>query len=212
MRVSWECLLPRATLPRWGAAVMRPNVQQSGGEPLLEKLGRFGAFDAAADGVHDAATENAIAVEGEPIGNVQFSGLRNDLEVEVAHFEKSLLKNGAQDFFAKQILRALEFQGRLEAVSRLDGDELVACGNVREDEEVEGTVDGVHGEETGVRGFAHVVFHAVKGIRNIGFSDAPQRATAHAPIKGGKPGGGKCAQGFLLGDVGLESEDGTGVH
>src|SRR5579864_6236 len=188
-----------------------PKQAESGGEPLLEEMRGLGAFDTTPHGIHDAAAQDAMAVKGQPVGNVEIRGLRRNFEIQLADLEEALLENGAQDLIAKQDFRVPSFEGRREAVSREDGDELVV-GDPRKDEEVERTVDGVDCKQSGVRGSAQRVAHAVKRIGDISIGDASQRAAAHAPIKGGKPGGGKRAQGFFPGNIGLQRADERLVH
>src|SRR6266478_3492036 len=199
-------ILPEGTL---GARFSRGA---SSRQPVLEKRGSLGAFDAAAHRVHHAAAQESIAIECEPVGNVQFHGLRRDFQLEGAHFEEALLKNDAQKLFAQQRLGARWWQGRRDPVARLDGDDFVWIRHARKCEEVQRTIHRVHGEKARVHAPAHLVIHPVQSVRHIGSSDALQGAAAHAPIETRKACGRKFEQGFLLGDVRLKNLDWACVH
>src|SRR6266849_1302732 len=199
-------ILPEGTL---GARFSRGA---SSRKPVLEKRGSLGAFDAAAHRVHRAAAQESIAIECEPVRNVQFHGLRRDFQLEVAHLEEALLENDAQKLFAQQRLGARRWQGRRDPVARLDGDDFVCIGHAGKCEEVQRVVHRVHGEKACVHAPAHLVIHPVQRVGHIGSGDALQRSAAHTPIETRKACGGKFAQGIFLSDVWPKNLDWACVH
>src|SRR5262249_21208005 len=81
------------------------DTRDSRGEPLFEEGGGFGAFEAAANRVHNTATNSpTAAVEAEPVRHVDDAGLARDFDLTSTEFEKTLLEDEAQDFFTNGLL------------------------------------------------------------------------------------------------------------
>src|SRR6266851_6072488 len=191
----------------FGAETIRQSLAASSCEPLFKKRARLGAFHPASHRIHYAAPHGSITfIETKPIGKMQFTPHRSDLDTGVAQFEKSLLENDAQDFVAQKFHCALFGEGRWQSIARLQRQQFPFNRNAGKFEQVERAVDRIDGEKP--RRCAGVL-HAVQEIWNICVGDAPQPAAAHPPIKRGNPRAGKCPHGLFLSHVGLQSADGA---
>ena len=180
--------------------LLRLMSQALGGQPGFEEGGGFGAFDAVAGGVEDAAAGGLLAVERQPVGEMQIERNAFDRQVGVAQFEEALLEDYSQDFFAEECLRLLVAQICRKRVSCLDLNECFSRWRSRELEEVEGAFDGVDGEEAGLVFAAEVVVDAVEVEGDVEFGDALEWAEAESAENRSRAEGGEFLEGGGLRD------------
>src|SRR6266576_1404930 len=152
-------------------------------------------------GIHDSTADRTTAlIETKPIRQVELAGDSGDLYPRITQLEEPLLEDHTQDFVAQQPRRALLAQRRPEQIAARASQEFPLARDLREFEQVQRAVHGIHGQQTRRHGRA---FDAKQEIGHVNVRDSPQRAAADSPIERGSPGRGKSAQGFFLSDIGL---------
>ena len=156
----------------------------SGCKPVFKKCGCLQSFDPPPDGIHHAATGRTLApVEAEPIRQMQFTRSKRNFETRIAKLEESLLENDAQGSVAQKSGSLFFVQNSFEPIAVTSRQQFSVIGNSRKFEQVERTINGIHGKKTR----RHVsALHPKQEIRHIHVCNAPQGSAADSPVKTGK--------------------------
>src|SRR5258706_1558581 len=146
---------------------------------------RLCAYIAAATrNQHTTAQVSRCAIEAKPNRQVNLTRYLLDFQLDVAHFEESLLKNQPQHFFAQQFIAANLREHRCRMVSGGNRNRFGLARRCRKFKNVQRTIDRI--ERAAMRSLraAHTIPDAINTEWKVRIGDALQRTAAHFP----KPG------------------------